>query len=471
MKSLTALVWKEWHEVRAFLWIALGIFIVLPVIGGLEALLQYDRGFEISTLPWVIAFGGVLAIFVAVGATCRDFSGHLEDFWRSRPVTVTRWLLVKYLVGLTVVLVACTFPLAIELAFNRDKGAILIVAWFPFLWATLYSIGFLAGCLVRRTAHAAMLALAAMLLVYCVPVVIPPLQWLNVSIVTDFSLLPGQWPPVFGVHQLGFAAGMLGLAIVVFVLALLAVHHDWRIGAGRKMMYGSVSAAVLILFASAAFQLGTNMPILRQIDMPQGEPIVDIYYKGGGGYVITRRDVPLPKTDFDRAVQYQYKLRTIKLTESGIELGNPVSPTKDQWFALEFYHPFVVHAPADPAMVYWVDDTGSHQEAVLWLYGFGRRILLWKVDRANFTRPILIVSRQHLYVVGRRLITFDITQPRAAHDFQCAIRLFAGLGSPLSCRQVHGDFAACAGLISEGDPPSGRQTIRFFRGEHPLRVA
>ena len=56
----------------------------------------------------------------------------------------------------------------------------------------------------------------------------------------------------------------------------------------------------LILFASAAFQLGTNMPILRQIDMPPGQPIVDIYYQGGGGYVITLRAVPLPKTGFER---------------------------------------------------------------------------------------------------------------------------------------------------------------------------
>ena len=37
-----------------------------------------------------------------------------------------------------------------------------------------------------------MLALAAMLLVYCVPVVIPPLQWINISIVTDFCSCPAN---------------------------------------------------------------------------------------------------------------------------------------------------------------------------------------------------------------------------------------------------------------------------------------
>ena len=114
VKQFTSLAWKEWHEARAFLWIGLGVFVGLPAVAGLEWMLQYSKHFEINTIPWVIAFGGLLAVFVAVGATCRDFSGHLEDFWRSRPVGIVWWMIVKYVVGLAVVLLACAIPLAMR---------------------------------------------------------------------------------------------------------------------------------------------------------------------------------------------------------------------------------------------------------------------------------------------------------------------------------------------------------------------
>ena len=38
MNINAALLWKEWRETRAFLLIALGIFVVLPMIGSLENL-------------------------------------------------------------------------------------------------------------------------------------------------------------------------------------------------------------------------------------------------------------------------------------------------------------------------------------------------------------------------------------------------------------------------------------------------
>ena len=66
-------------------------------------------------------------------------------------------------------------------------------------------------CSFVRSLTFGLLALAAMLLVYFLPVVIPPLQWLNVGAVTDFSVLLGQWPTALGPAQMAFAAGMLGL--------------------------------------------------------------------------------------------------------------------------------------------------------------------------------------------------------------------------------------------------------------------
>src|SRR5207247_456860 len=105
------------------------------------------------------------------------------------------------------------------------------------------------GCLVRRTAHAGMLALAAMLLVYFLPAILPPLQWLN------STEIDSAWDPI---RTVKFEGGMLAIATVSLALALLAVRRDWRVESGQRMMYGAISAAILILFTSAAFQLGTN---------------------------------------------------------------------------------------------------------------------------------------------------------------------------------------------------------------------
>src|SRR5438045_685863 len=101
MKHLSRMVWKEWSECRVFLWIGLGVFLGLPIIGGLEGMAQYSHRYEIFTSPWVTTLGGFF-LLVAVAATCRDLSDGVEQFWRSRPVGVVRWFLVKYLVGLTV---------------------------------------------------------------------------------------------------------------------------------------------------------------------------------------------------------------------------------------------------------------------------------------------------------------------------------------------------------------------------------
>jgi hypothetical protein len=416
MNALASLAWKEWREARAFLWIALGTFVVLPVIGGIEELFQSPARFEISAYPWVLTFGGVLAVFVAVGATCRDFSGHLEDFWRSRPVSVTRWMLVKYIVGLAVVLIACIVPLAIELQFNREKSAILLILWFPFLWAALYSIGFLTGCLVRRTAHAATLALAAMLLVYFLPVVLPPLQWLNINVVTDSAITfdqrvsPGHgWPILFDVPQLAFASGMLVLAIIVLLLALLAVNRDWRLGSSRKMMYGSVAAVVLIIFASAAFQLGTNMPILRQIDLSKDEPACQIQYHGADSYLITRKPQP------DGLAPYCH-LRSIRLTDSSIELGPPIR------LAIQFQWGLTWDAelaPFSPKTAYYFNSLGNNERVSISLRvaQLDAPIDKFVLQIGEFTSydfpgsPRLFATGNRLYVIGPHLIVLDITIP------------------------------------------------------------
>ncbi len=132
INQLSAMVWKEWREAQPLLWIGLVVMLGLPVIGAAEATIFNSRRFEIFSSQWVMSLGGVLAVLVAVGITCRDFRNGLEDFWRSRPVKVASWLRVKFFVGLGVVLLVCEIPLVAELKFNRDQGR----------WRQLFGIPF-----------------------------------------------------------------------------------------------------------------------------------------------------------------------------------------------------------------------------------------------------------------------------------------------------------------------------------------
>src|SRR5947209_7188743 len=84
MKQLGAIFWKEWHDARWFLAVALLLFIGMPAIGALEARFTYNSRFDLNASIWVIPLGGILAILTAIGITCRDLGSRLEEFWLSR---------------------------------------------------------------------------------------------------------------------------------------------------------------------------------------------------------------------------------------------------------------------------------------------------------------------------------------------------------------------------------------------------
>jgi hypothetical protein len=406
MRQIASLAWKEWHEVRIFLWIAAGVFIGLPLIGGLEATLDSAR-FTFVAFPWIGMFGGVLAIFAAVGITCRDLGGRLEDFWRSRPVGVVGWMLIKFLVGLAVVQAACILPLLIEWKFDGDAIEVRVFTWYPFFWTALYGIGFLSGCLVRRTAQAAMLALAGMLLLYLLPVVLPPVEWLNIETVMEF--------PDFSAERVEFAAGMMGISIFALVISLAAVGLGWRIESGRKMMYGSISAAVLIVFATASYQLGTNMPVLQRIEYKPDEEMV-LRMQGSHGYMITGREV-------NGWGVVDQVVRSVDVTPEGIQVGGVIfkePPGNNGKF--NYYWQWGSDTSAasvgHPEIAY-VKDWDTYYRSGTYRYnvklyvadieqGTRRLVRRWESDD-NGAR--VYIWRDRMYLMGEHIVTMDISRP------------------------------------------------------------
>src|SRR4051794_16559891 len=189
MAELRALIWKEWRETRLFLGIAWALFIGLPLIGALQLMAHGRHRFEFFATPWVMAGGLILAVVVGVAGTTRDLRPQLEDFWQSRPLGALRLFVVKFLVGAAVLLLACVVPLLIErfTGRERDHDGGPLMFWISVQALAIFAIAFAAGCVLRRPANAAAVAVVGALLMYCLPIVLPPLQRFSAGSIVDMS--------------------------------------------------------------------------------------------------------------------------------------------------------------------------------------------------------------------------------------------------------------------------------------------
>lgn len=423
MRQLSVLVWKEWCEVRAFLWIGLGVFVGLPVIGGLEALAQSAHRFSISTAIWVLPFAGLLAIFVGVGAACRDFGGRLEEFWRAQPTGILKPLLVKFVVGLAVVMAACVPPLLLEWTVNlpKDRSVLQMARWFPFVWTALYSLGFAAGCLVRRTAQAAMLAVSAMLLLYFLPALLPPLAALSADAITD-TVTGNRISGGAGLVQFRFAGGMLLIALASLVLAILAIRYHWHVVSGQRVMYGTVALTVLILFATASFSLGTNLPSRHQMDLPNNEWPALIHMDGEHGFLLSMSYNPFAANPREKSSP-DWMYRSIELNGQDVTLGNPQS-TAPGWQAMRY--PSVAWDPHRQAVAYSATEWAENDKDICFLYreeygtsdwrtSWRQPRKLWeydcKADHAQGRWVSVLIWQNQLYVIGTRVAKLDLDSP------------------------------------------------------------
>jgi hypothetical protein len=293
-----ALMWKEWREVRWFLFAGLAIFLGFPL---LEAAWTYQRGHGFcSNLPegMVPSLGGVFAIFVAVGATSRDLKDKLACFWQSCPVGIWRWAMVKYFTGLLVVLVVCCVPLVMEFfmfkaADTRTEFICSVLFCHTFTLVLVYSLAFLTGCLVRSSVYAAIFLMAVALLVYFLPMLVPALEGFSILNIMNGRPLQlvrlgelgggGPWFWVMrGIVRIPGAGGWAlrcnieFLRYVVFALtcsaagvvtAGIAVKRNWQLRVGQKLMFWSLGGVAFLLFLTVAFQVGSNLKCVEQVPL------------------------------------------------------------------------------------------------------------------------------------------------------------------------------------------------------------
>jgi hypothetical protein len=309
MRQVLVLAWKEWREVRWVLAVAAILFVALPLIGGLEGLWT-NHQFRFTPHFLVIWCGGILGTLAGAFAAARDLRGPVAEFFQSRAIGVVRRWIVKYAVGLVTIWVACLVPLAIEIWADRNErlwnnALEHELIWLTLTWAAQYSLGFVCGSVTRRAGPAVMLAFGLTLLAYFLPLIVPPLQSVSIWMVLEY----GQ------TSRIPFLIAAIAISLTSLAVAVLFVRMDWRIRAGQGLMYWSIAIVVLLLFASAAFQVASNLPVLQEIPLEPGESVISIDSDGHRGALLTWGLEPHGGTE---------TVRTLDVMPAGVRLGERI---------------------------------------------------------------------------------------------------------------------------------------------------
>jgi hypothetical protein len=249
--------------------------------------------------------------------------------------------------------------------------------------------------------------------------ILPPLAWLDIAEVeaaVDRAIRKEiVWrSSLDNLVFFKFAASTIGIGIISLVAAITAVRRDLHIDSGRKMMYGSVSAALLILFCSAGFQLGTNLPVVQQADIPTNEGSIRVLqFDGQRGFVVMDR---FEQTGMQTGISH-YTRHTIDLNAYGLQIRPAEIQPGWNWgyqdAARSADHPEIGYDVDDPNP----DKTGRRPYMITIIEQDkpDKTIQLpWEYDpeNANQMWPRKFALGNRLFVYGDRLITLDISDPR-----------------------------------------------------------
>lgn len=307
MRATLALLGKDLRQVRWFLIGGLAFFAGFPL---LEAFAMRWHGHSFRTnMPegLVPVIGEIFAIIVAVGLLCGELERKMHTFWRSRPVALWRWLGSKYIVGLVCVLIVTIVPLVMQIVMEKinplkweNMMPWTLLMYHSYTLVLVYSISFLISCLVRKSTQAAILSLAAALLVYFLPVLVPSLEKVSILnkleqrtqckfeiVSSDSELVGPQWMGhikenryhyygapqrlwarlpghfVLVLHYFRgywlFVGSMLGGSFSACIGAWFVMKRDIRVRMGQKLLVWSFGAVFVLMLCTVAFSLGTNL--------------------------------------------------------------------------------------------------------------------------------------------------------------------------------------------------------------------
>jgi len=392
MKQFSAVVWKELREIRSISLLGLGVFLGFPLLSEVSTYLKYGWNASRDTGQTIaLALGWLFAVVVASGVANQDLRGSLERFWRSRPIRPATLMTAKYCLGAFIVLLVTGLPVLLDIAtrvatyFDRYEDMFLLMDWpVQFLIChspsllLIFSATFALTCLVRKPVEAGILSFAAVLFIYFLPVVIPPLSWLSVPNLlddTDSVVLmarsqmagwgnrstPGIFRIPVGVCELHLSSGcILFLLSTVsgsfscFLAGIVAVEKGWAVSLEQRRVAWILAFAALFLFGATSFQIGSYLECERLIEWEGDERFVTSLSihetRGILGFVdSTRTTKAISKGS-------AFRIQSFDLEAPDIVTGKPILDPWQGGTMRFFRNPPVLWLPETPDRAYYILD-------------------------------------------------------------------------------------------------------------------
>lgn len=425
MTSWSPYLWKEIRQNIRLGLAAVGVFVgvtfLFVLIEGIRGNGEWYNNDD--SFGMLLLGGPILAVLVGVCAMGRE-QGAIEKFWRSRPVNLHRWLLIKYLTGLAVVGLACWLPVLIQIwgklrtenVRRITEDAAMLFAY-SFILMLIYSESFVLGQCVRKMLHAAILAVSVMAMIFLIPLVVAPLNWLSVETartVVEQSLEARSFIP--------FAAAMTAMSIALLCLAGILLKRNVQIELGGRTLGWSVVVILLVLAAGVAFPMGTNLPARQVIPLAAGQNNrVSSMKADGNDVLVLLSSISEHKSSRGR----KYGLVHVHIGEETSSVDKPiwfVDPGQEQGAS---YLAGNLMWPGRTSSVAYAIVT-EQQSYLLYTIGLDRpqgdpvvhRVELDPLLRVDDPRLTACLHQNHLYVFcrgssGAQLLTFYLADPKA----------------------------------------------------------
>jgi hypothetical protein len=252
----------------------------------------------------------------------------------------------------------------------------------------IYSISFLAGCLIRTPVYAVIFSGALALLVYFLPILAPPLESFSVFnimmqspvVVVQLSKLAQDEPWIaekmrvvkipwaddlvlrYNIDLLRYIAFALVGSFAAIVIAGIAVKRNWRLKVGQKLMFWLLGGVGMLLFLTVVFQLRSNLECVRQIPLkPEGEGrcFVEAIACDGDKGVFLLRGI---KPEYAEGEAMYYSLMTFDLSAKE-SFGEEIVIPKDlRMTARQLAFKELVWSARNPQWAYFIKKSWSKNE-------------------------------------------------------------------------------------------------------------
>ncbi|NLW85116.1 MAG: hypothetical protein GXY41_12050 [Phycisphaerae bacterium] len=253
------IVQLKWHVLAC-----LGLVMAMPLEEAVMNAWQ-GEGFYAGRLSLFIPI--IAAPLLAGLIACANVQADLDDkrylFWRSRPAGVKTFMSIKFLIGMVtaLIIIACPFVFAfvtcqIVQTEKNEREFFVVIAVFQLISLLTYSVCFFCNVLIRKTARAWLVGMAAACLMMVLPFILP----------FHFKDIVGDVLVVTSAVYLSITIGSSALA---FALSLVAADRNWHLHTNLKGLLWA-GAAIVFLLAMLFSRQVANIKVLDEIKLESG---------------------------------------------------------------------------------------------------------------------------------------------------------------------------------------------------------